>query len=76
MMVKTMPQQNKERERLWTFAIVFKSRNKNFLTEVEDFVFSRGGLVIYKTGPTPCHLFVLKAGGKPEEGQQDAGGKK
>jgi hypothetical protein len=73
MMVKTMPQQNKERERLWTFAIVFKSRNKNFLTEVEDFVFSRGGLVIYKTGPTPCHLFVIRAG-KPEEGQ-DAGGK-
>ena len=72
MMVKTMPQQNKERERLWTFAIVFKSRNKNILVEVEDFVFSRGGLVIYKTGPTPYHLFVIKAGGKPEVGQEDA----
>jgi hypothetical protein len=75
MMVKTMPQQNKERKRLWTFAIVFKS-SKNLLTEVEDFIFSRGGLVIYKTGPTSCHLFVIKANGKPEEGQQDAGGKK
>lgn len=73
MMVKMMPQQ-KQRERLWTFAIVFKSRDKNFLTQVEDFVFSRGGLVIYKTGPTSCHLFVIRAG-KPEEGQQDAGGK-
>jgi hypothetical protein len=76
MMVKSMTQQNKERERLWTFAIVFKSRNKNFLTAVEDIIFSRGGLVIYKTGPPPYHLFVIKASGKPEEGQQDAGGKK
>jgi hypothetical protein len=76
MMVKTIPQQ-KQRERLWTFALVFKSRDKNILTQVEDFVFSRGGIVIYKTGPTSYHLFVIKAGGKPEVGQEDdAGGKK
>jgi hypothetical protein len=68
-MMKTS--QKQDEERLWTFAVVFKARSRNLLIELEDFLLSRGGFVVYKTGPTPYHLFVIKARDKPEEGQND-----
>jgi hypothetical protein len=66
-----------KQNKLMNYAVVFKapSSDKNILFDIEDFLAARGALLIYRAGPCPYFLFVVKS--KPLGGQEDAsGGKK
>jgi hypothetical protein len=64
-----------QKQKLMNFGVVFKapSSDKNILFDIEDFLAARGALLIYRAGPCPYFLFVVKS--KPLGGQEDASGK-